>query len=160
MRRHRQELDTAESVAILQKATSGVLGLIGDGGYPYTVPISHIYKDGMLFFHSAVSGHKVDAARGDERCSFCVVDKDDVKPSEYTTYFRSVIAFGRMTVVEDKEEKLYALRLLGERFGPDDEVRLQHEIDGGIDRVVILRMDIEHLTGKEAIELVKSRTQE
>lgn len=160
MRRHRQELDTAESVAILQKATSGVLGLIGDGGYPYTVPISHVYKDGKLFFHSAVSGHKVDAVRGDSRCSFCVIDKDDVKPSEYTTYFRSVIAFGRITVIEDKEEKLNALRLLGERFGPSDDVRLQQEIDGGIDRVAILRMDIEHLTGKEAIELVKQRNQE
>lgn len=160
MRRHRQELDTAESVAILQNATSGVLGLIGDGGYPYTVPISHVYKDGKLFFHSAVSGHKVDAARGDSRCSFCIIDKDDVKPSEYTTYFRSIIAFGRITVIEDKEEKLHALRLLGERFGPGDAVRLQQEIDGGIDRVAILRMDIEHLTGKEAIELVKQRSQE
>ena len=160
MRRHRQELDTAECVAILQKATSGVLGLIGDGGYPYTVPISHVYKDGKLFFHSAVSGHKVDAVRNDGRCSFCVIDKDDVKPSEYTTYFRSVIAFGRITVIEDKEEKLHALRLLGERFGPNDDMRLQQEIDSGIDRVVILHMDIEHLTGKEAIELVKSRSQE
>lgn len=46
MRRKRQELTHDECVAILQSSTSGVLGLIGDGGYPYTVPISHCYFNG------------------------------------------------------------------------------------------------------------------
>lgn len=159
MRRHRQELEYSESVAILQEATSGVLGLIGDGGYPYTVPMSHVYHDGSLYFHSAVSGHKLDAAKRESRCSFCVINRDEVKPSEFTTYFRSAIAFGKITVIEDPQEKLKALRLLGERFGPGDEEQLRDEIDGAINRVTVMRMDIEHLTGKEAIELVRARTQ-
>ena len=157
MRRNRQELDTAESVAILENATSGVLGLNGDGGYPYTVPVSHVYKDGKLFFHSAIEGHKVDAIRSDSRCSFCVIARDDVKPSEYTTYFRSVIAFGKISIINDLQARMEVLQLLGQRFRPGNHNSLQKEIDNGINHVLVLCMDIEHLSGKEAIELVKQR---
>ena len=100
MRRKRQQLSDEESYAILQKATSGTLALLGDGGYPYAVPISYVFCEGKLYFHSALSGHKVDAIRSCDRASFCVVAQDDVKPELYTTFFRSVIAFGRrMTTV-------------------------------------------------------------
>ena len=72
MRRKRQQLSDEESYAILQKATSGTLALLGDGGYPYAVPISYVFSEGKLYFHSALSGHKVDAIRSCDRASFCV----------------------------------------------------------------------------------------
>ena len=55
MRRKRQQLSEAESIGILQKATSGTLALLGDNGYPYAVPISYVYHEGKLYFHSRVS---------------------------------------------------------------------------------------------------------
>ena len=96
MRRKRQQLSNEESVAILEKATAGTLALLGDGDYPYAVPISYVYHEGKLFFHSALAGHKVDAIRKCEKASFCVIEQDDVQPKKYTTFFRSVIAFGRI----------------------------------------------------------------
>ena len=54
MRRKRQLISKEESEAILQKATAGTLALLGDDGYPYVVPISYVYKDGCLYFHSAL----------------------------------------------------------------------------------------------------------
>ena len=48
MRRKRQQLSEAESIHILEKDTSGTLALLGDGGYPYAVPISYVYADGKL----------------------------------------------------------------------------------------------------------------
>lgn len=155
MRRKRQQLPDAESIEILQKATSGTLALLGDGGYPYAVPISYVYADGTLFFHSALSGHKVDAIRKCDKASFCVIDKDDVQPEKYTTLFRSVIAFGRVHIVEDETEKLQIARLLGNRYNPNQDEALQKEIESGLSRMLAIRFDIEHLTGKEAIELVK-----
>ena len=157
MRRNRQQLSREECERILGRCTSGVLALTGDGGYPYAVPLSYVYADGAIFFHSAVQGHKVDAIKRDSRCSFCVIDQDEVKPAEFTTYFRSVIAFGRIHILEDASEKVQALRLLGRRYSPDDEPGLQHEIDKSLDHVMILRLDVEHMSGKEAIELVKAR---
>ena len=156
MRRNRQQLSSEECERILGQCTSGVLALTGDGGYPYAVPLSYVYADGAIIFHSAVEGHKVDAIRRDNRCSFCVIEQDDIKPAEFTTHFRSVIAFGRIHILEDTDEKVQALRRLGRRYSPNDEPGLQHEIDKSLDHVLLLRLDIEHLSGKQAIELVQS----
>ena len=156
MRRHRQQLSREECERILGRCTSGVLAMTGDGGYPYAVPLSYVYADGAIIFHSAVEGHKVDAIRRDSRCSFCVIEQDEIKPAEFTTYFRSVIAFGRIQILEDDNEKVQALRLLGSRYSPGDEHGLQHEIDKSLDHVLLLRLDVEHLSGKQAIELVRA----
>ena len=142
MRRLRQQLSEEESISILQKSTAGTLALLGDNDYPYAVPISYVYADGRLYFHSALSGHKVDAIRKCEKASFCVIAQDDVQPEKYTTFFRSVIAFGRIHIIEDEAEKL-------------QEEALQKELENGLSRMLMIRFDIEHLTGKEAIELMK-----
>ena len=158
MRRKRQQLSGEESIGILQKATAGTLALLGDNGYPYAVPISYVYHEGKLYFHSALSGHKVDAIHQCDKASFCVIDQDDVQPPKYTTFFRSVIAFGRIHIIEDEDEKLSTARMLGNRYNPNDDESLKKEIEGGLSRMLMIRFDIEHLTGKEAIELVKQRS--
>lgn len=157
MRRKRQMLAEEESIAILQKATSGTLALLGDNDYPYAVPISYVYQEGRLYFHSAMEGHKVDAIRKCSKASFCVIDQDDVKPEKYTTFFRSVIAFGRVHIVENDSERFEIARLLGNRYNPSHDEDLQKEIESGLSHMLVIRFDIEHLTGKEAIELMKSR---
>ena len=155
MRRKRQQLSQEESIAILQNATAGTLALLGDDDYPYAVPISYVYNEGKLYFHSALNGHKVDAIRKYDKASFCVIEQDDVQPEKYTTFFRSVIAFGRIHIIEDEKEKLEIVRMLGNRYNPNQDDALQKEIESGLSRLLAIRFDVEHLTGKEAIELVK-----
>ena len=157
MRRHRQQLSQEESISILERATSGTLALLGDDDYPYAVPISFVYHEGCLFFHSAVEGHKVDAIRRHGKASFCVIDQDEVHGELYTTFFRSVIAFGHISIIGDEDEKTAAARMLGYRYNPNQDDALQMEMEKGLHRMVMLRMKIEHLTGKEAIELVKKK---
>ncbi len=95
MRLQKQQLPVEEAVAILQTATSGVLGVSGDDGYPYTVPVSHVYDNGRLFFHCAVKGHKLDAIKRNAKVSFCVIQQDEVIPEALNTLYRSVIVFGQ-----------------------------------------------------------------
>ena len=158
MRRKRQQLSEEESVAILKKATAGTLALLGDNDYPYAVPLSYVYHEGRIYFHSALDGHKVDAIRKCDKASFCVIEQDDVQPEKYTTFFRSVIAFGRIHIIEDEHEKLETARMLGNRYNPNHDEALQKEIEGGLSRMLMIRFDIEHLTGKEAIELMKQHS--
>ena len=157
MRRGKQQLSDDEAKAILEAGTNGVLALAGDGGYPYAVPLSYVYADGKIYFHSAKSGHKLDAIRSCDKASFCVVAQDQVVPSEYTTYFRSVIAFGTVRVLEDEEERAEATRALGRKYNPGDEEALAAEMASGLHRMEVIELTIEHLTGKEAIELVRQR---
>ena len=157
MRRFRQQLTESDCYAILSMGTSGTLALLGDNGYPYAVPISYVYADGKLYFHSARTGHKIDAIRQHDKASFCVIAADDIHPSEFTTYFRSVIAFGRIQIIESEDERMYAASLLGARYNPGDEAGLQKELEKGLFHMLVLKLDIEHLTGKEAIELVRKK---
>ena len=158
MRRHRQQLSQGDCAAILSRGTSGVLAVAGDGGYPYAVPLSYVYQEGTLFFHCAKAGHKLDALRRCSKASFCVIDQDQVVPPEYTTYFRSAIAFGTVRVVEDPEEKQNALLLLARRYAPEQsQTDHQREIDRFFSNLCIAELTIQHLTGKEAIELVRAK---
>lgn len=158
MRRKRQQLSQQECDEILNKATAGTLALLGDGDYPYSLPISFVYHDGKIFFHSALKGHKIDAIRSCSKASFSVIDKDDVKGKEYTTYFRSVICFGKIHIIDNDDEKMTAVRMLGNRYNPDDDEALAAEIHKSFKGMCMIEFDIEHMTGKEAIELVMERT--
>jgi len=158
MRRFRQQLSHEESEEILHRATSGVLALLGDEDYPYAVPLSHVYADGRLYFHGARSGHKLDAARAHPKASFCVIEQDQVVAEEYTTYFRSVIAFGRIRVLEDEEELRRAIDLLARKYHPHDtDLHREQAIEREFSHMAMLELTVEHLTGKEAIELTRRR---
>ena len=156
LRRKKQALSDAECEAVLERGTHGVLALAGDDGYPYAVPLSYLYADGKLVFHCAKAGHKMDAVARCNKASFCVVDQDQVVPEEYTSYFRSVIAFGRVRVLEEEGEKRAAIDALARRYFPGDtqenrEAYIAKEWAG----VALLELTVEHLTGKQATELVQ-----
>ncbi|HEX2985640.1 MAG TPA: pyridoxamine 5'-phosphate oxidase family protein [Caproiciproducens sp.] len=157
MRRKNQVLSTEENIQILNRGTSGVLAVSGDNHYPYAVPLSYVYYDNKIFFHCAKTGHKLDSIAGNEKVSFCVIDKDQVVPEEYTTYFRSVIIFGRARILENEEEKRSALKILAEKYLPDHEQSALQEIEKALSHVCIIELAVEHMTGKEAIELNKQR---
>lgn len=156
MRRFRQALPQGMCEEILRRGTSGVLALCGEDG-PYAVPLSYAWADGKIIFHCAKVGHKLDCIRYDDRCSFCVTDQDAVVSEAYTTYFRSVIAFGRIRVVTDTEACRALATLLGERYYPGHPAEVQAEISGALNRLCVLVMDVERLTGKEARELMEQR---
>ena len=158
MRRSKQLLSREETEAILEQGTSGVLALAGDEGYPYAVPISYVYHEGKLYFHCAKEGHKLDAIARCDKASFCVIGQDQVEPLKYTTLFRSVIAFGHVRVVEAEEEKRQAVMALALKYAPVDTPEHREEyIQKDWVPLCILEMTIDHMTGKEGIELVRAR---
>ena len=129
MRRKKQLLSQEETAAVLARGSSGVLALAGENGYPYAVPLSYVYDGGRLYFHCARSGHKLDAIRRCEKASFCVIDQDQIVPEEYTSYFRSVIAFGRVRILEDEGEKRAAIEKLALKYAPDSTVEDRRQVD-------------------------------
>ena len=155
MRRYRQELSGNESLEILKRGKVAVMAVDGDDDYPYAIPLNYVYDNGYVYLHSASHGHKIDALKKNPKCSLCIVDKDDVIPEKFTSYFRSVIAFGKAEFVTSEEAKISALRLLCEKyshgFNPADE------INKSLKSVTVIAIRLERITGKEAIELVRRR---
>ena len=158
MRRKGQQLSQEECIAVLNRGTNGVLAVVGDEGYPYGVPLSYVYVAGedKLFFHCAKKGHKLDAIAQCDKASFCVVDKDQIMPEAYTTYFRSVILFGRAKVIEDEMQMRGAMSILAAKYRPEYESERAEAIDKEFPALCLIEFNIEHMTGKEAIELVNA----
>ncbi len=158
MRRKRQLLPPEETEALLHRGSHGVLAVSGDDGYPYAVPLSYAYHDGKLWFHGAKSGHKLDAIRACDKASFCVVDRDEVISDEFTTCFRSAIAFGRVRVVTEKDKLDEAIYLLAKKYSPDaSDESIRAAIAREYAGLCMFALEIEHLTGKEAVELTRAR---
>jgi len=156
MRRSRQLLSDEDTVAVLHRCTNGVLACLGDGGYPYAVPLSYVYFRDRIYFHCAQQGHKIDAIRSDPKVSFAVIDEDTIVSDQYTTCFRSVIAFGKARLVEggEREEAFWALV---EKYSGDQPRQAQMKEIAGCTKAVIIAIDIEHITGKEAIEYAREK---
>jgi len=154
-RNKKQILSDDRAEAILKNCTSGVLALLGDDDYAYGVPMSYCYNDGKLYFHSMKKGHKIDAIKKHNKVSFTVIETDHIVPEEFTTYFRSVIAFGKIYLIEDIEQKREALNLLVGKYSPDYKNESKSEIEKSMNEVQIIALDIEHISGKEAIEFAE-----
>ena len=156
MRRGKQLLSMEDTEAVMARCTNGTLSCLGDDEYPYSVPLSYVYHNGKIYFHSAKAGHKVDAIMKHAKVSFSVVDEDTIVSEEYTTYFRSVIAFGTARITEG-EEWLKGFKALVEKYSGDQPEAAKHKEVTGCTQSLIIAIDIEHITGKEAIEYVNAK---
>ena len=58
MRRIKQLLSTVDTIAVMDRCTNGILACLGDEDYPYAVPLSYVYFNGKIYFHSAKAGIK------------------------------------------------------------------------------------------------------
>jgi Predicted flavin-nucleotide-binding protein len=155
MRRIRQLLSEKETEEILRSGQTGVLGVNGDNGYPYTVPVNYAFEDGKIYFHCAGAGHKWDAIHKSSKVSFCIIDRDEIAPEKFTTLFQSVVVFGNASVVEDAATKRHALELMVQKYTPDYSEEGAAEIEKAWQAVHVVAVTIEQATGKQGRELMK-----
>lgn len=159
MRRNKQLLSYEETINILNSCTSGVLAVLGDDGYPYTVPLSYAYNDNKIYFHCAKSGHKLDAIKKCDKASFCVVSKDDVFAEKFTTLFKSVVAFGKIKLLTTDKEMIEPIKILTRKYVNCDDNAIISEYNSSKNNMYMLVFEIEHITGKQCIELTKQEKQ-
>ena len=154
MRRFKQLTTKEEAETILLNGKSGVLAVNGDDEYPYTVPLSYAYEPGKIYFHSAKNGHKMDSIQRNPKVTFCVVGQDQVVPDKFTTFYSSVIIFGKAKIVSEEKLRQHAMELLVHKYSPGFEDSGALEIKHDWELFSVVEIDIEHLTGKKALELI------
>ena len=150
--RKKQAVPYEECIEILNREKRGVLAVLGDGDYPYAVPLNHYYcpEDGKLYFHSGKTGHKIDAMKRCDRASFCVYG-EGTPTDTWVLNFKSVIVFGRLEIVEDRETTARMTRELSRKF-TGDEAYIQAEIDKYLNNTLLFALIPEHITGKRVNE--------
>jgi len=156
MRRGKQLLSMEDTVAVMDRGTNGVLACLGDEDYPYAVPLSYVYFNEKIYFHSAKVGHKIDAMTKNPKVSFSVIDEDTIVSEKFTSYFRSVIVFGKARIVEG-DEWMGAIKALVEKYSADQPEEAKHKEITGCTQAYVIAIDVEHMTGKEAREYANAR---
>ena len=149
MLRKKQQLTGEECVRILKDQLRGVLSVLGDDGYPYGMPLNHYYteQDGRLYFHSGRAGHRTDALKKYRKASFCVFDEGFRRDGEWALNIKSVIVFGHIEFVEDREE-IYRISAELSRKFTDDEAYIRREIERSGPGTLMFALVPEHITGK------------
>ncbi len=149
MRRKGQQLPADACIRLLKEEPRGVLSLTGDDGYPYGIPMDHWYNetDGCLYFHCAKAGHKIDAMQACDKASFCIMDQGFRREGEWALNIQSVIVFGRIQMLTDREQTLSMARQLARKYFPTEE-SVEEELMKSGPRVQMFRLVPEHITGK------------
>ena len=151
MRRKDKEVtDWKWMVKILQRAWVLHLGLAGEDGWPYIVPMGYGYADGVLYMHGAPQGRKNDILAVNPRACFQVVLDTELAPGEsgenFSMKYRSVTGFGQVETLTDLAEKNAALKILMDHYcGPHTDLNENHE------KVWVAKLKIESMTGKRSI---------
>ena len=151
LRRIGQAVDPAVCEATLASAPRGVLAVHGENGYPYGLPVDHLYLDGKIYFHCARAGHKLDAMRANDKVCFTICSEPAKNPGEWWNTFTSVICFGHASEVTDDREKERILRLLAARHYPEERI-VEETLAKHARNALVFRIDVDHMSGKRVRE--------
>lgn len=151
--RKKQEIPQEECIEILKTQLRGVLSVLGDDDYPYGMPLNHYYseEDGIIYFHGGRKGHRTDALKRHNKASFCVYDDGIHEEGEWALIFRSVIVFGYVEFIEDRETVYRISEKLSHKFTEDDEY-IKNEIKKSGPGTVLIALHPEHISGKRVTE--------
>lgn len=147
MRRKDKKMNDDMAMEILNNNTYGTLSTIGENGYPYGVPISYVFVNDSIYFHSATTGHKLENISANNKVSFNVVGMTNTLAAEFNSEYESVIAFGIANEVFDQEKDMALSELLN-KYSKDYIKEGREYINSSGKDTKVIKINIEHITGK------------
>lgn len=150
MRRLKQQVSDAECRKILTEEKRAAFSVIGENGYPYTVPVNFYFdeNDHCIYLHGAGEGHKIDAIRACNKVCLTTWNQGFKKDDAWEWNATSVVVFGKVKFMEDQKNIIDKLRKLAAKYYPTLE-DVEAEISSpAFNHVQMLAIEIEHMTGK------------
>ena len=142
-----------EMELLLERISVGRLAVTTEEG-PYIIAVNYLFLEGSIYFHSGVSGRKMEALRADSRVCFLV---DEVGPQVVweqgcgiSQIYKSVVCFGKAEFVEDPLEKRGILERMVRKYVPSS-YPFSPMTDQNIKKTAVVRIVIESMTGKENV---------
>lgn len=148
MRRKDREKDAAFALEVLRDCEYATLATVNADGTPYCIPISPVLVDGIIYFHCALEGNKLDNIGHNNNVCVSGVRHTRLVPEKFTTEFESAVAFGCCTVVKDDGEKIMALRMICEKYAAENISAFDDAIRRSLLRTGVCRIEISSITGK------------
>lgn len=138
--------DRATIDRILDEGMYGHVGL-ESAGQPFVIPVLYGRSSQELFIHGSPLSRLLGTAAAGAPLCFTVTLLDGLvlarSAFHHSMNYRSVVVFGHARVVDDREEKLEALRLIVEHVVPgrSSEVRGPNDRELKVTEVLALELD-------------------
>mgnify|MGYP001765904652 CR=1 FL=1 len=135
---------------LLERMPVGRLAVTTEDG-PYAVAVNYLFWNGSIYIHSGLKGRKMEALRADSRVCFLV---DEVGPQVLwergcgiSQIYRSVVCFGRASMVEDRSEKRIILEQMIRKYVPSG-YPLSPLKDENVGNTAVVKIVVESMSGK------------
>lgn len=150
VRRKDREIPREEAERVLREAEYGTLAMVDpDGNEPYGVPVSFVFRGGAIWIHSANAGRKFRILEKSPIVHFSAARNVRAVFTKYfTSFYESAMAFGRIELVTDEEEKRAALRELCRKYLPEKTDVADEHISHSLARTAIFKLVPARITGK------------
>jgi len=149
MRRGDRQLSEEAAHALLKKGTVCHLAMVAQGE-PYLVTLNYGFHDRTMYCHCAREGKKMDVLAVCRRVCFTVLPRHELvlaeKGCDYSMKYESVVGYGTVRFLEEREEKCRALGIIMAQYAPGDFAFP----DAPLARTAVFAVDIEELTGKSS----------
>jgi uncharacterized protein len=159
MRRTDKAMSDEHARELLAHGYAGRLATVGPDGWPYAVPLLYVSMGDEVWVHNtAAQGHLRANVEHESRVCFEIDEPGEVFAygrfeCDSSVAFRSVIAFGRIRVIEDRAEKQrFCEALLAKYRRPEWEQPEASRPKGffpRLDMITVYAIAIERITGKE-----------
>ena len=149
MLRKDREMNREFAEAVIDKCRFFVMATVSQGEEPYCVPISMVREGEWLYFHSAMEGHKIENLKANNHVCISCVGDTGIPPGKFTMEYESAIVFGKAEELKSVEEKIQALRLISQRYTPDNMAAFDIAIKRDINRTAVWRIHIDEISGKK-----------
>jgi len=113
-----------------------------------------LFFEGSIYFHSGLTGRKMEALRADSRVCFMV---DEIGPQVLweqgcgiSQVYKSVVCFGKTEFVEGPPEKRKILERMVQKYVPSS-YHFSPMTDQSVKKTAVVRVVIESMTGKENV---------
>lgn len=152
MRRKDREETREAALAILDGADFGVMATVDTDGRPYCIPLSFA-RDAAnggewLYFHSALSGHKLDNLKNDPSVCISFTGKVSFPQDDFTVIYESALVFGRAEEITADEEKIFGLNLISRRFTPGNMAAFDETVQKSLWITGVWKIHIDEISGK------------
>lgn len=152
VRRQDRVLAEADARALIERAYCGRLATISEDGWPYVVPLLHVFSGDEIGLHNtAARGHLRTNVQRDARACFEV--DEPVKVFDYGRFecdsglaYSSAIAYGRVRVVDDRAAKARFFDAFMAKYGTGAD--RPKGFYPRLDEVTVYAMTVERITGK------------
>lgn len=159
MRRKEKAIESKNEIIAVLKGAKYITIAMSVDDEPYLATLSHGYDEeaNCIYFHCAQEGKKVDLLKRNNLVWGQAIDDRGYVDGACDHLFATAQFRGRVTFLQDQEEKKHALGVMIHALESDPEKVIEKQVTkSSVQRVNIGRIDIEYMTGKKADEVILS----